>query len=59
LEVFDRWGNKVFSSTNKNNRWNGSVNGVKVATGVYPVVVEVKYISGTIETKNSSVTVTR
>jgi gliding motility-associated-like protein len=59
LSVFDRWGNKVFTSTNKNNRWNGYVNGTKVATGVYPVVVEVKYISGTKETLRGSITVTR
>lgn len=35
LAVFDRWGNKVFSSNDKNEAWDGTYKGKKLSPNVY------------------------
>lgn len=35
LMVFDRWGNRVFLSTDVNQGWDGTINGQEATTGVY------------------------
>lgn len=35
MEIYNRWGEKVFSSTNVDKRWNGTYKGQLVPTGVY------------------------
>ena len=35
LEIFDRWGNRVFAAESLAERWNGGVNGYYVESGVY------------------------
>lgn len=39
LQIFDRWGNKVFQTEDVNERWNGYFDGVPVTTGVYVVKI--------------------
>lgn len=34
-EIFNRWGQLVFSSTNENESWNGMINGKEAEAGVY------------------------
>lgn len=40
FSVFDRWGNRVYTSTDPNFRWNGEHNGEAVASGTYVYVME-------------------
>ncbi|MFQ5446313.1 MAG: gliding motility-associated C-terminal domain-containing protein, partial [Saprospiraceae bacterium] len=35
LAVFNRWGNKIFETTNYNNDWDGSYNGQPLPDGTY------------------------
>ncbi|HXH18168.1 MAG TPA: gliding motility-associated C-terminal domain-containing protein [Chitinophagales bacterium] len=35
FKIFDRWGNQVYSSTDISEGWDGTLNGRKVADGVY------------------------
>jgi gliding motility-associated-like protein len=35
LQIFDRWGQSVFLSRNRDQRWNGRVRGTPAANGVY------------------------
>jgi gliding motility-associated-like protein len=42
MQIFDRWGNLVFSSTDPNTCWNGDVRGKPAAIGVYVWVLEME-----------------
>jgi len=55
--VFDRWGNKMFESTDKEIGWDGMFNGKLVASGVYVYYVAVEYYNGTSEIKEGNVCV--
>lgn len=57
--VYDRWGNRMFMSSDATYRWDGTFNGVKVNTGVYAFMAEVKYTDGRSETRSGNVTVIR
>jgi len=46
FSIFDRWGNKVFTTTDKNTGWDGTVNGKKQNTASY-----IYYINGIINNK--------
>lgn len=35
LEIFDRWGTKVYSTTDKKFRWNGQYKGIRLPMGAY------------------------
>jgi gliding motility-associated-like protein len=39
LEVFDRWGNKIFEKVNYLNEWNGTYNGKPLPKGAYMYVI--------------------
>ncbi len=43
-QVYDRWGNLVFASTEIPYTWNGKFNQDDVSSGVYVYVVRVKYM---------------
>lgn len=49
FSIYDRWGKRVFTTTNKNTGWDGTLNGKKqnTATYVYYIkcIVDNKYIS--------------
>ncbi len=57
--IYDRWGNKMFSSKEKTSRWNGVFNNEKLNTGVYSFVADVKFIDGTKKTYSSDITLIR
>ncbi len=44
LEIFDRWGNKVFQSNDLQATWDGTLNGVKTNVADYVYLIEVEYI---------------
>ena len=39
FEIWDRWGNKMFSTTNSSDKWDGTYNGQTVQAGIYRVLV--------------------
>ncbi|MEQ8706354.1 MAG: gliding motility-associated C-terminal domain-containing protein [Phaeodactylibacter sp.] len=42
LQIFDRWGNLVFESTDSNPEWDGQINGRAAPIGVYIYVVQLE-----------------
>jgi len=59
LIVYDRWGNKVFEATDREQKWDGTHNGAPVNEGVYVYYLKVYlYNKQTIEQKGD-VTVVR
>jgi gliding motility-associated-like protein len=42
VNVFDRWGAKVYSSLDINESWNGFFQGQKLAQGVYTYIVKAR-----------------
>ena len=49
LVVYDRWGNKLFETTDKYLGWDGTKNGKPVDAGVYVYYVKAEYYDGTEE----------
>lgn len=45
IQIFDRWGNVVFTSTDINNGWDGLINGTAAQPGVY-IYVGKMFING-------------
>jgi len=47
FSVFDRWGTKVFETTNPDKGWDGMYKNKKAAAGVYTYVAEITFDGGT------------
>ncbi|MBC7411633.1 MAG: gliding motility-associated C-terminal domain-containing protein [Bacteroidia bacterium] len=54
--VYDRWGNIVFQTTNKNKGWNGLYNGSNAEEGVYVYFANAKLITGKEVNKKGDIT---
>jgi gliding motility-associated-like protein len=60
FEVFNRWGQKVYSSKNKMDQgWDGKFNGVDQEVGAYTFYLEAECEGGQIVRKEGSVTLLR
>jgi gliding motility-associated-like protein len=60
MQVFNRWGQEIFSTTNLNGRgWDGRFNGEPQPQGVYIYLIEVGFHNGTKEKKQGNVTLLR
>ncbi|MEX1191961.1 MAG: CotH kinase family protein [Brumimicrobium sp.] len=59
ISIYDRWGNKVFESSELNFKWDGQYNGRLLNTGVYAYSLEINYTDGTKETKSGNITLIR
>ena len=59
FSVFDRWGNTMYSSTQKNFKWDGSFKGMTCNSGVYAYIVDVVYLNGKKETLSGNITLIR
>jgi gliding motility-associated-like protein len=46
LMVFDRWGEKLFETTNPNEGWNGTYKGQPMPPAVYVYLIDVDFLSG-------------
>ncbi len=57
--VFDRWGEVVFTSTDINAGWDGTMNGKKMPPGVFVIDVYIEFYDLTSERKAQSVTLLR
>ena len=59
FNIYDRWGNKMYSSSEKGFTWDGSFNNEPCNSGVYPYVMEVLYENGTAELRSGNITLIR
>lgn len=59
LQIFDRWGEKVFESHNGNAGWDGTYLGNKVPADVYVYVIKYKTVSRGAKTKRGSIVLIR
>jgi len=59
FNIYDRWGNIVFESSNKEFVWTGEFNGRLCNSGVYAYMVNVEYWNGSIEVKSGNITLIR
>jgi gliding motility-associated-like protein len=59
FDIFNRWGSKVFSTTNTSMGWNGMINGYLQETGVYVYYLEIRNKSGKTRSIKGSVLLVR
>ena len=57
MAIYDRWGQLLFESNDKNKRWDGSYKGKKVATGAYVYVINAAGITGLRQTREGQVNI--
>jgi gliding motility-associated-like protein len=57
--VFNRWGERLFETTDLNQGWDGTFRGTLSAPGVYVFLVEIKCFDGRTFTKKGNVTLIR
>jgi gliding motility-associated-like protein len=57
--IYDRWGEKVFETTDKQVGWDGTYKGVKLSTAVFSYYVKATNYSGTEIEKKGNVTLVR
>ena len=46
ITIFNRWGKKVFYSTNPDAPWDGTINGMPAAAGVYYYLIKATCFDG-------------
>jgi len=59
FEIFDRWGNKVFETTDKSIPWNGQCRGEAMNTGTYIYYLSATLYDGSTQTKKGNVALVR
>ena len=59
MQVFNRWGEKVFESGNQQVSWDGMFKGEMQGPGVFTYYVNVEYLDGKIIDRKGSVTILR
>jgi gliding motility-associated-like protein len=59
LEIFDRWGNKVFSTNNEKQGWDGTMNGADLPMGVYMYRLKYRSVQEELKDVQGSLTLLR
>jgi gliding motility-associated-like protein len=59
MDIFNRWGDHIFSTDNDSEGWDGSYNGTVAAMDVYVYQVQIKDVFGNPHTYNGRVTLVR
>ena len=59
LKIYDRWGELVFETTDKNQGWNGTFNNNDAPKGVYVYLIKIKNANNQIIEKRGTVTLIR
>ena len=57
--IWNRWGQKVFETANRNEGWDGKVKGVVQPMDVYAYTLEVEFFDGTKTTRKGDITLIR
>lgn len=59
MQVYNRWGEKIFESSNQRVAWDGTFKGEMQSPGVYSFYVKVEYLDGKIIDRKGSITLIR
>ena len=59
MEIYNRWGERVFRTTNPKECWDGTSNGEAVQVGVYTYTLEAVMKDGEVIKQSGNVTVVR
>ena len=59
IHLYDRWGNKMFESSEKGFTWDGTYKGEDCNSGVYAYMLEVVYFDGSGELRSGNITLIR
>lgn len=59
FQIYDRWGNRIFETTDPNQGWNGSIGGKENPQGAYVYFISFVSSKGDTYTKRGSVTLIR
>lgn len=59
VSIYDRWGNKMFQTSESGFGWDGTYKGKPVNAGVYAYMLEIVYKNGTAELKSGNITLIR
>lgn len=59
IHIYDRWGNKMFESSEKGFTWDGTYKGEDCNSGVYAYMLEVVYFDGSGELRSGNITLIR
>lgn len=59
VNIYDRWGNLVFQTSEKTKGWDGTYKGKKADIGVYAYQLQVKFKDGSEQTKGGDITLVR
>ncbi|PCJ24339.1 MAG: hypothetical protein COA97_10075 [Flavobacteriales bacterium] len=59
FEIYDRWGEKVFSSSSPDKGWDGNFKGKKAVSGVYVYKLKAVFTDGDIENTSGNITLVR
>lgn len=59
FDIYDRWGEKIYSASNNNQSWDGMINGEKAMPGVYYYIAKAFYTDGESEAKQGDITLVR
>lgn len=59
FDVYNRWGERVYSSTTRDKGWNGYYNGNEARSGVYMYKLKAEFIDGETLTTSGNITLVR
>jgi len=59
VEIYNRWGERVFSGSSKSDGWNGYHNGKKANSGIYMYKLEAVFVDGESVKKTGDITLVR
>lgn len=59
FQIYDRWGEQVFSTTSKDQGWDGNYRGKKASSGVYVYKLRVVFKDGDTVNKSGDITLVR
>lgn len=59
FDVYDRWGELVFSTKSQDKGWDGTFNGKKASSGVYVYKLRAVFTDGDVVNKNGDITLVR
>lgn len=59
ISIYDRWGNRMFETTESGLGWDGNYKGKPLNPGIYAYMLEIIYKNGTAELKSGNITLIR